>query len=126
MVDSWPSTPEGEARQADEIVRHYRTVVGHPAVESLTYWGITDEGSWLGAPAGLLRADGTRKPAYDALHDLVRGEWWHAPRALAPDADGLVRVRGFAGDYRVTTPEGSAAFRITPGMTQAIQVELQR
>jgi endo-1,4-beta-xylanase len=126
IVESWPSTPEGEARQADEILRHYRTVVGHPAVESLTYWGITDAGSWLGAPAGLLRADGSRKPAYDALRDLVRGEWWHAPRALVPDADGLVRVRGFAGEYRVTTPEGSAVFTIAPGSSDAIEVRLQR
>ncbi len=44
QVESWPSTPEGEGRQADEIVRHYRTVVAHPAVESLTYWGFADEG----------------------------------------------------------------------------------
>ena len=29
-------TPEGEARQADEMVRHYRTVVAHPSVESIT------------------------------------------------------------------------------------------
>src|SRR5690606_39379799 len=47
---SWPSTAEGEARQADEIVRHYRSLVEHPAVQSITYWGITDAGAWLGAP----------------------------------------------------------------------------
>lgn len=126
VVPSWPSTPEGEARQADEIVRHYRTVVGHPAVESLTYWGIADEGSWLGAPSGLIRADGSLKPAYSALRDLVRGEWWHSPRALPADADGLVRVRGFAGDYRVTTPQGSAEFTIAPGTTDPIDVRLTR
>nr|BFF09207.1 endo-1,4-beta-xylanase [Microbacterium flavescens] len=112
VVDSWPSTPEGEARQADELVRHYRTVVAHPAVESLTYRGLTDEGSWLGAPSGLLRSDASPKPAYNALRSLIRGEWWHAPQALRPDADGRVRVRGFAGDYRVTAPQGSAAFSV--------------
>ena len=69
VVDSWPSTPEGEARQADELVRHYRTVLAQPAVESLTYWGLGDAGAWLGAPgrpgarrrhpqAGLRRAPG--------------------------------------------------------------------
>lgn len=112
VIDSWPSTPEGEARQADELVRHYRTVVAHPAVESLTYWGLTDEGSWLGAPSGLLRSDGSPKPAYGALRGLIRGDWWHAPQALRPDADGRVRVRGFAGDYRVTAPQGSAHFSV--------------
>ncbi|MFE7845861.1 endo-1,4-beta-xylanase [Microbacterium sp. NPDC057407] len=115
VVDSWPSTPEGEARQADEVVRHYRTVVGHPAVESLTYWGLTDDGAWLGAPAGLLRADASPKPAYLALRELIRGEWWHAPRAVETDASGLVDVHGFAGRYRATTATGVTEFDLTPG-----------
>lgn len=125
VVDSWPSTPEGEERQADELVRHYRTVVAHPAVESLTYWGLTDDGAWLGAPSGLVRSDGSRKPAYRALRRLIRGEWWHAPQALRPDADGLVRVRGFAGDYRVTAPHGSAdLFLPATGDASVIEVRL--
>lgn len=98
---TWPSTPEGEERQAREIVEHYRLLVGHPAVESITYWGLTDRGAWLGAPVGLLRADGSRKPSYDALHALLKGEWWFAPTTVATDADGVARVHGFAGDYRV-------------------------
>ena len=114
--ESWPSTPEGEARQADEIVRHYRTVVSHPAVESLTYWGLTDHGAWLGAPSGLIRRDGSKKPAYDALHDLVRGEWWHPETRTTTDADGAVSVRGFAGRYRVTTPAGSAEVELGAGV----------
>ena len=113
--ESWPSTPEGEARQADEIVRQYRTVVSHPAVESLTYWGITDHGAWLGAPSGLIRRDGTRKPAYDALHALVRSEWWHPETRTATDADGVVVVRGFAGRYLIETPAGSAEVELEAG-----------
>lgn len=99
--DSWPSTPEGEERQAREIVEHYRLLVGHPAVESITYWGLTDRGAWLGAPVGLLRADGSRKPSFDALHDVLKGEWWLAPTTAMTDVDGVVRISGFAGDYRV-------------------------
>jgi GH35 family endo-1,4-beta-xylanase len=109
QVPSWPSTPAGEARQADEVVRHYRSLVGHPAVESITYWGLTDEGSWLGAPAGLVRADGTPKPAYDALHGLVRGEWWMAPTSMRTDEAGRLVVRGYAGEYRLTVPHGPTA-----------------
>ena len=30
QIPSWPSTPEGEERQADEIVRHYTTLVRSP------------------------------------------------------------------------------------------------
>ncbi|AYF98193.1 endo-1,4-beta-xylanase [Protaetiibacter intestinalis] len=109
---SWPSTPEGEARQADELERHYRSLVGHPAVQSITYWGITDAGAWLGAPAGLLRADGSRKPAYHALQRLVRGEWWLPPTRMRTDAEGRLRVSGFLGDYRVTAGSASAGFAI--------------
>lgn len=97
----WPSTPEGEERQAREIDEHYRLLVGHPAVESITYWGITDRGAWLGAPVGLVRTDGTRKPSFDALRSLLREEWWMPATTLVTDADGAIEVDGFAGDYTV-------------------------
>ena len=112
VVDSWPSTDEGEARQADEIVRHYRNVVAHPAVESLTYWGLGDTGSWLGAPSGLLRLDGSHKPAYDALHSLIRDEWWLAPTTMTTDDAGAVQLSGFPGTYRITGAAGTAEFEL--------------
>lgn len=113
--DSWPSTPEGEARQADEIVRHYRTLVSHPAVEAITYWGMTDDGSWLGAPVGLVRADGSRKPSFDALRGLIKGEWWLAPTPMRTDDAGRIAVRGFRGDYRVTAGSDSTEFGLAAG-----------
>ena len=116
-IDDWPTTEEGEARQADELVRHYRTLVGHPAVQVVNYWGITDSGSWLGAPSGVLRADGSRKPGYDALHGLIKGDWWLAPAETRTDAAGRVRVQGFAGDYRVTAGGRTAEVRLEPGGT---------
>ena len=118
VVESWPSTPEGEARQADELVRHYRNVMAHPAVESLTYWGITDHGAWLGAPSGLIRADGTSKPAYEALRALVRGEWWYPQTTLTTDASGVVTVDGFAGTYRVAGPAGVVEIGLERGATE--------
>src|SRR3712207_270371 len=114
QVDQWPSTPEGEERQADDIVRHYRTLLSHPAVEAVTYWGITDRGAWLGAPAGLVRADGTPKPAYDALRGLVKGEWWTPPTRLRTDGDGRVPVRGWAGDYVVSVGDSSGSWKLRP------------
>ena len=99
---SWPSTPEGEARQADELERHYRTLTAHPAVEAITYWGLPDTGAWLGAPAGLVRPDGTPKPAYDTLKRLIRDEWWLSPTPARTDAAGRVTVTGWPGEYRIT------------------------
>lgn len=123
-VDSWPSTPRGEARQAEEIGRHYRSLVGHPAVDALTYWGITDRGSWLGAPIGLLRADGSRKPAFDVLRQLVKGDWWVAPTTLRTDAEGRLAIQGFAGDYRVSASgRQELAFSLRRGHSDPVQLD---
>ncbi|MBD3940103.1 endo-1,4-beta-xylanase [Microbacterium sp. NEAU-LLC] len=119
VVDQWPSTPEGEARQAEEIVRQYRALVAHPAVASITYWGFGDARSWLGAPCGLARADGSLKPAYEALRELVRGEWWYAPTTVRTDHAGRVRVDGFAGDYRIADGSAEATVTLGAGVTAA-------
>lgn len=108
QIPAWPSTPEGEARQADEIVRHYRSLVGHPAVQAITYWGMTDDGAWLGAPGGLVRADGTAKPSFDALRSLIKGEWWLPETRLRTDGDGRLSLSGFYGDYAIRA-DGNAA-----------------
>jgi GH35 family endo-1,4-beta-xylanase len=117
QIPDWPTTPDGEARQAADIVAHYRSLVGHPAVASITYWGLTDEGSWLGAPTGLIRKDGTRKPAYDALEGLIKNEWWMPPTTRRAEADGRLTVSGFLGDYAVITDDGEASFAVAPGRT---------
>jgi endo-1,4-beta-xylanase len=123
VVDAWPSTPEGEERQADEVVRHYRTLVSQPAVAAINYWGITDRGAWLGAPIGLVRADGSLKPSYVSLHRLIKGDWWLAPTRLRTDADGRLRITGFLGDYRLDVPDGrTAGFELT-GQGSGGQVE---
>lgn len=112
QVDEWPSTPEGEARQADEIVRHYRTLLSHPSVQAITYWGMTD-GGWLNAPGGFVRADGTPKPSYEALHRLVKGDWWRSPTTMATDGSGQLRFNGFLGDYELSVAGAEpVAFRL--------------
>jgi len=124
QIPSWPSTPEGEERQAEEMLRHYRTLVSHPSVQAITYWGLSDEGAWLGAPVGLVRADGTPKPSYDALHGLVKGEWWLAPTTLRTDAEGRVGVSGFLGDYRVTAGSATGAFALDAAGAVSAEVAL--
>ena len=123
-VDSWPSTPEGEQRQADEIERHYRLLFSHPSVRSLTYWGLSDRGAWLGAPAGLIRADGSPKPAYDTLRRLVRTEWMTPPTQLRTDGEGRVPVDGWRGGYRLHSPGTGTPVAFTLGAGPAETVRL--
>jgi len=122
-VTDWPSTPEGEARQADELVRHYKTLLSHPAVEAMTYWGLPD-GGWLNAPTGLVRLDGSPKPAYDALLGLVKGEWWLAPTPMTTDAEGRLRFNGFLGKYEVSSGETRLPFRLDRKGAASVEVRL--
>ena len=124
QVDHWPSTPEGEARQAEELVRHTRTLLSHPAVQGATYWGLTDAGAWLGAPVGLVCADGTPKPSYDAFRDLVAGEWWLPPTTRRTDDAGHATVTGFLGDYTVSGPGGTATVVLDSAGPVDVEVRL--
>ncbi len=123
QVDDWISTPEGEARQAEQVVTHYKTLFAHPLVEAITWWDLSD-GAWLNAPSGLLRRDHTPKPAYDELLKLVKGEWWLPPTRMTTDAAGRLSFTGFLGDYAVSLGSQKAAFRLTQPGDDAVSVSL--
>lgn len=112
QVSDWPSTPEGEERQALEVVTHYKTLFNHPLVEGITWWDLSD-GHWLNAPAGLLRKDGTSKPAYEELLKLIKGDWWVAPTRLATDENGCIHFSGYPGKYEITCGNTSRTFDLT-------------
>jgi GH35 family endo-1,4-beta-xylanase len=109
QIKEWPTTPEGEDRQAREVVQHYKTLFTHPLVESITWWNFTDD-AWLGAPAGLVRRDNSCKPAYDELKKLIKNEWWTASKKLLTDESGSIEVTGFLGDYEITCADKKGRF----------------
>ena len=111
QVAAWPSTPEGEARQADEIVRHYRTLrrtsggrgdhlLGHP----------TTAPGWradrLGPRRRLAQARLRRAAAPDQGRLVAR------PDPDVTDEAGNVAVSGFLGEYAVTWAGRTAEFRL--------------
>ena len=97
QVDSWPSTPEGEERQAREISEMYTTLFSHPLVEAITTWDFND-GCWLKAPSGFVREDNSEKPSYYALQKLIHGDW-ETHQTLTTDANGCLSFTGFKGGY---------------------------
>lgn len=46
QVDEWPSTPEYEEIQKNNMEEMYRTLFDCPQVEAITQWNFTD-GAWL-------------------------------------------------------------------------------
>lgn len=99
-IPEWPTTPEGEDRQARELLEMVDFLFARPSVEAFTVWCMID-GRWLGAPAGLLRKDGSKKPAYDALAQRL-GRDWHTDTDLVTDDHGRAELAGYKGDYALT------------------------
>jgi hypothetical protein len=124
----WISTPEGEERQARQVVEFYRILFSHPAVEAITWWDFTDQNAWQRAPAGLLRDDMTPKPAYEELKALVKDKWWTKTQATV-ESGGKARFRGFLGEYEITARTGghkvTGAFRLDKSEPETTEVKLK-
>lgn len=115
QVKEWPSTPEGEERQAREVVQMYDTLFSHPLVEGVTTWSVVD-GKWLNAPAGLLRADNSSKPAYDELLKKVKKDWWTTVKIVTDD-QGFAEITGFMGDYEAICGDKKTEFVLDKKVT---------
>ena len=126
--DGWLTTAQGEKKQAEQVSEFYRVLFSHPAVEAITWWDFTDQGAWQRAPAGLVRADMTPKPAYEQLHRLVKGKWWTQTETEVASG-GKARFGGFFGEYKVTAHIGSrevtGSFSFDQSTKATIDVQLR-
>lgn len=110
QIPEWPTTEEGEKRQAEEMEEMYRFLFAHPLVEAITGWDFTD-GAWLGAPSGVLRTDNSEKPSYRMLRDLIHREW-HTSKRVRTDENGLALLNGFRGTYTLTGEKTCGTFHL--------------
>lgn len=121
QVDEWPSTPEGEERQAREISEMYTVLFNHPLVEAITTWDFND-GLWLKAPSGFVKEDNTEKPSYYTLQKLIHGDWeTHAN--LSTDSEGFLSFSGFKGSYTLTADTGTASLSLDENQTGRITLK---
>lgn len=123
QVQEWPSTPEGEERQARETILHYKTLIAHPLVAGITWWDILD-GEWLNAPSGLLRKDGSAKPAYEELLKLVKDEWWMKPTHFHTDQEGKIEFSGFLGEYELTCAGKKISFKLREKGETSVKIKI--
>ena len=115
QIPEWPTTPEGEERQAREMEDMYRFLFAHPLVEAITGWDFTD-GAWLGAPSGVITVENRRKPSYEMLHHLIHEEW-RTVEEIRTDENGFAisynsdnntatLFEYFGTEKKVTVPNG--------------------
>lgn len=121
QVDEWPSTPEGEARQAKEMEEMYRMLFEHPLVEAITGWDFAD-GAWLHAPSGVIRLDNSLKPSYNMLNNLIHKEWSTEYESLT-DENGIIELEGFLGDYELTVEGKNVKVKLEKG-TEVINIRI--
>lgn len=118
QVSEWPSTEEGEARQAREIAEMYTVLFNHPLVEAITTWDFADD-AWLHAPSGFVHVDNTEKPSYHALHSLIHGAW-ETHEQLVTDNDGYITFTGFKGGYSLKTDGKTVAMELTEDVEMTV------
>ena len=100
-VPGWETNPEDEARQADFLEQFYRLAYSHPACAGIMLWNYSDRCAWLGAPVGILRQDGTPKPAFARLDHLINHQW-RTHGVFRTDGEGKVAIPfAYEGHYRI-------------------------
>ena len=114
QIESWPSTPEGEDRQARDLLTMVDYLFERPSVDVFSLWGLDDASQWLGAPSGLIRVDGSRKPAYDALWQRINRDW-STDVTLHTDENGALDLEGFMGTYSLTCGGAEASVELLRG-----------
>ena len=119
QVTEWPTTIAGEERQAKEWEEMYRILFADPNIKAITGWDFAD-GAWLNAPSGLVTVDNRRKPAYDKLLSLVKGEWWTKDQTIKTNSEGIVKVSGTKGTYEIEGCNGIITLGDEPSNTTVI------
>ena len=115
---SWPSTQEGEERQARELEEMYRILFEHPQVEAITAWDFAD-GAWLGAPSGIVHKDFSEKPVYHMLKKLIKEEWT-TNVTLKTDENGWITLDGYRGEYELNVSNHIGKYQLKKGVKDAI------
>jgi len=90
-----------EKLQADYL-RDFMTIsFSHPNISGIMLWGFVEGHHWR-PDAALWHANWTIKPAGQAWLDLVKNKWWTHEKLITA-TNGSASVRGFLGDYTITT-----------------------
>ncbi len=99
LREKHPDVPEKDLHELlAEYVANYLTVAfGHPAVEAFSFWG------FMGMAVEWRERSGHElRPVFHRIRDLIHREWKTTAEAVSDD-EGVVRFRGYYGEYAVRT-----------------------
>ena len=99
-----------EEAQADYLRDFFTAFFSHPQTEALTMWGFWEKVHWI-PRAALIRSDWTLKPNGHVYQDLVLGKWWTDVTGKTA-SDGTLTIRGYLGDYEITTENSKTTARL--------------
>jgi hypothetical protein len=101
--------PWRETTQADYAEMIFILAFAHPDLRSISWWDVMDTKSSV-ISGGLLRADGSPKPVFDRLSELL-DKWTRHTVEGTTNANGQVELPGFGGDYAVEVDVPGGATR---------------
>jgi GH35 family endo-1,4-beta-xylanase len=132
------SLGDGDEFQRYVAEKLYKLWFSHEAVNGVTWWNMVD-GTAAYAPigteegenclrAGLVNYDFSPKPAYKALHKLIKEDWWTNTSVdyVAGSDNGFC---GFYGDYEVEIETNSGTYtkelKLSKGSINDFKFELK-
>jgi len=107
-----------------ELGRSYADMGDHE--KAITVWGLWDGMVWQNN-GGLVRADFSRKPAFEVLDSLINREW-RTRVATKTDEGGQCVLKGYLGEYEIgaeTTGKTLAGVFHLDGGTKSAKVTLK-
>ena len=89
---------DAQARYTRDLVTAW---FAHPQSKGFTMWGFWEGDHWIPSSA-MIRKDWKWRPAAKVWHELVTKTWW-TDVTMKADRAGVARVRGFLGDYEISS-----------------------
>ena len=100
---SWLHQPWDETTQAEFTRDFYTLAFGTESMQGVQWAAFaSDKNSFL-IHSGILDEEYQPKPVYYTLKDLIAS--WTTNGSAATDENGVLEIRGFAGDYEITVTQ---------------------
>jgi endo-1,4-beta-xylanase len=110
LIGAGMDPEEAHEKKAEYIAQVMTLAFAHPKVDAFYFWGDINESFGFKSDHnsnGIATSSNRPTKVYERVKHLLRNEWM-TRETVRTDADGVLRFRGFHGDYslRTQTPAG--------------------